>query len=167
MKAKSLQILLIIALIFINIGCDQSTKFLAKKHLNKSETVRVIDGYFILHYTENSGGFMSLFSSLPKTVRFFLLSFLPSIALALMLYYLIRQKDLPPAHLFSLSCLIGGGVSNIADRILFEHVVDFMNIGIGSIRTGIFNFADLSIMFGSVTLVLAAYSRERKREQTL
>lgn len=167
MKEKALRILIIIALISINIGCDQSTKFLAKKHLSRSDTVRVIDDYVILRYTENRGGFLSLFSSMPKTSRFLLLSVLPMIALALMSYYLIRNKNLSPAYLLALSCLIGGGISNVIDRIVCTHVIDFMNIGIGNIRTGIFNFADLSIMFGSIVIICAAYNRERKQREPL
>ena len=42
--------------------------------------------------------------------------------------------------------ILGGGLSNMWDRILHSgFVVDFMNLGIGSLRTGIFNVADMAI----------------------
>ena len=51
-------------------------------------------------------------------------------------------------QIIAYSFILGGGVSNIYDRLLYGSVVDFMNMGIGTLRTGIFNFADVSIMIG-------------------
>ena len=49
------------------------------------------------------------------------------------------------------------------DRILFGgYVTDFMNFGIGSLRTGILNFADMSITFGAILLIFVQYFKERK-----
>jgi signal peptidase II len=154
------RILLIILVISINIGCDQSTKYLAKKHLQGIDTVNVFDDYFVLHYTENRGAFLSLFSALPDTLRILLLLILPAIALVLMTCYVIYNQNLPRRYQISLSCLLGGGISNVMIDRMFNngHVIDFMNIGIGSIRSGIFNFADLSIVFGSCALLLFAYT---------
>jgi signal peptidase II len=50
--------------------------------------------------------------------------------------------------------IIGGGFSNLLDRLYNDGlVVDFMNAGIGPVRTGIFNLADVAIMAGSGMLV--------------
>ena len=47
--------------------------------------------------------------------------------------------------------MFGGGVGNLIDRVLFENgVIDFLNVGIGNLRTGIFNVADMAIMTGVV-----------------
>ncbi len=163
MKRNLLRILLIFLVISINIGCDQSTKFLAKRYLINAGTVQVIDNYFVLHYAENKGAFLSLFSTLPETFRFILLSVFPSIALMLLFYYIIQNKSFSRTYTFALCSILGGGISNVMIDRLFndQHVVDFMNIGIGGIRTGIFNFADLSIMFG-VAIILLMTIKERK-----
>ena len=53
------------------------------------------------------------------------------------------------------SLIFAGGASNLADRLLYDgYVVDFINIGIGSFRTGIFNIADVAITAGVVILLL-------------
>ncbi len=153
MKKPVLRILVIAVIISINIGCDQSTKYLAKKHLPRAATIQVIDSFFILHYAENKGGFLSLFSSLPKPFRLILLSILPLIFLFLMMYYLAVSRELSSSYTFALCCIIGGGLSNIADRLFNEYVVDFINVGIGGIRSGILNFADLSITMGAAMIV--------------
>ena len=166
MKRNAMRIFVIVFIISMNIGCDQSTKFLAKKYLNPSNYIQVIDDYFVLHYAENKGGFLSLFSTLPKIVRVIILSILPSIFLVLTTYYVFRNKNMSLVYLLALCSIIGGGLSNIADRFNNDYVIDFMNIGIGNIRSGIFNFADLSIMFGSFLVVLIVFKQRSKDKGT-
>jgi signal peptidase II len=166
MKKNALRIFVIVFIISMNIGCDQSTKYLAKKYLNPSNYIQVIDDYFVLHYAENKGGFLSLFSTLPKIVRIIILSIIPSIFLVLITYYVLRNKSMSLLYVLALCTIIGGGLSNIADRFNNDYVVDFMNIGIGDIRSGVFNFADLSIMLGSFLVLLLTFARSRKEKET-
>jgi signal peptidase II len=44
-------------------------------------------------------------------------------------------------------------MSNLADRMAIGSVIDFLNVGIGPVRTGIFNVADMAIMAG-IAMVL-------------
>jgi len=59
-------------------------------------------------------------------------------------------------QLAGLTLFVGGGVSNWLDRFFHGTVVDFLNIGIGPIRTGVFNVADVAIMCGAVIFLLGA-----------
>jgi signal peptidase II len=52
-----------------------------------------------------------------------------------------------------LALIVGGGVGNLIDRLNAGVVRDFIDIGIGSIRTGVFNLADLAITVGTVVVV--------------
>jgi signal peptidase II len=65
---------------------------------------------------------------------------------------------------------IAGGVSNWIDRVVHGSVVDFLNVGIGPIRTGVFNVADMAIMLGAVIVVIgfrrAAEGPSTKNEGT-
>ena len=60
---------------------------------------------------------------------------------------------------------VAGGLSNLVDRIAIGSVIDFLNIGIGPIRTGIFNVADVAIML-SMVLLLADRYRARRASAT-
>ena len=54
-----------------------------------------------------------------------------------------------------LACLLGGGLSNLIDRAYHQGAVsDFLNIGIGKLRTGVFNVADVLIMAGAFGLLI-------------
>jgi len=50
---------------------------------------------------------------------------------------------------------VAGGLSNLVDRIAMGRVIDFLNIGIGPFRTGIFNVADVAIMAGAAIMLIA------------
>jgi signal peptidase II len=54
---------------------------------------------------------------------------------------------------------IAGGTSNLVDRIARGNVVDFMNVGIGSLRTGIFNVADVALMVGVVLVAFRFHNK--------
>ncbi|OYT21003.1 MAG: hypothetical protein CCU26_03460 [Nitrospira sp. UW-LDO-01] len=61
------------------------------------------------------------------------------------------------------SLVLSGGLGNLVDRIINDgRVIDFMNIGIGSLRTGIFNVADVYITVGVVVLVFQSLQRPRR-----
>ena len=63
------------------------------------------------------------------------------------------------------ACLVlAGGASNWVDRLARGSVVDFMNVGVGPLRTGVFNVADVAIMIGVSMLVLARMSSIRSAE---
>lgn len=50
--------------------------------------------------------------------------------------------------------MLSGGLGNLLDRIMNDgRVIDFMNLGIGPLRTGIFNVADVCITIGVVLLI--------------
>jgi len=72
----------------------------------------------------------------------------------------IRQRwDRLPT--LGLALFVAGGASNWIDRVARGSVVDFLNIGVGSVRTGVFNVADVAIMLGAGVLVLAGVFKKR------
>jgi signal peptidase II len=60
-----------------------------------------------------------------------------------------------------LALFMAGGFSNLVDRVLRGSVIDFLNVGIGHLRTGVFNVADVAIMAGAALLTVDAI-RERQ-----
>ena len=83
-------ILLVIIIVMINIGCDQGTKYLARKNLLNKGTINVIHTFFILKYAENNGGFLSLGSDIPQPYKTIVLIIFPVIMITVLLIYLIK-----------------------------------------------------------------------------
>ena len=137
------------------IVCDQATKLITKRYFQPGAIFSFAGDMFRLQYAENTGAFLSLGSSLPESWRHITFTVLVGIFLAALLLYTIFSGTLPPRQCFCLSLLCGGGLSNLIDRIVYDgRVVDFLNVGIGPLRTGIFNVADVAIMAGTLLLVV-------------
>jgi len=142
-------------LLFVCVGCDQSTKYIAKHFLEGRQTLSYRGDIFRLIYTENTGAFLGLGAGMPEKLRFVLLVIMACILLIGFLIIVIRSKKLNSLAVSSSALIIGGGLGNMIDRITNNGaVIDFMNIGIGPFRTGIFNVADMAIMTGALMFAI-------------
>jgi signal peptidase II len=149
---KTLRWILLLVMIALNIGCDQVSKSIVRNKIDYDETISVIKNHFILTKVENTGAFLSAGNNLPNAVRFILLSLLPILVLGYGLFYVIYKANLPKPMQIGLCFLIGGGIGNVYDRLVYGSVTDFMHMDFGLFRTGVFNLADVSIMIGIGTL---------------
>ena len=149
------------------IGCDQSTKYTAKHYLEDQSGYSFIGDTFRLVYSENTGAFLGLGSSLPERVRTFLFSGLVAVFLLAFLIYVLRSSDVSKTGIIASALIISGGLSNLIDRLVNNGaVIDFMNLGIGSLRTGIFNVADMAIMLGAFLLLWYKNDAAQTNEKT-
>jgi signal peptidase II len=62
--------------------------------------------------------------------------------------------------------LIGGAIGNLIDRLLFGYVLDFIDVGVGSLRFWTFNIADAGISFGILILLIDTLWRSRSTVRT-
>ena len=149
--ARGAALLLLVA---TTIGCDRATKLLAAAELRGRPARAYLGGTLRLHYVENPGAFLGLGSSLPASLRWWLLTAGTAAAFAA-LVWTQRRVDFGATGRVGLSLVLAGGISNFWDRARDGAVVDFLNVGVGPVRTGIFNVADMAITLG-VLLVLVA-----------
>jgi signal peptidase II len=152
----SLGRLALLLLVVSTIGCDRLTKRLATAELRHGPTRSYLGDTVRLTYAENEGAFLGLGSSLPPGVRFWLLTAGSAAALAGLLW-LPRRARLGVAGLAGMSLVLAGGASNLWDRARVGAVVDFLNLGVGPLRTGIFNVADVAITAGVLLVLLATH----------
>lgn len=112
-----------------------------------------------IQYAENAGAFLSLGAELPEKARFLLFVGLVCPILLTGLAFAFRSERMVLAQKLGMILAVGGGIGNLIDRIAHGAVVDFVSLGIGPLRTGIFNLADVAITAG-LLLFLAAGARE-------
>ncbi|MBC7774553.1 MAG: signal peptidase II [Phycisphaerae bacterium] len=160
-KLKFLRYSLFLILITINIGCDQISKSMVRERLDYHEQIQLAGDHVLLTKVENTGAFLSLgddFSPLAKTL---LLNLLPAIAMLGLLFWLFQGR-MRLGMALGICCIIGGGIGNIFDRVAYGSVTDFLYIHVGLFRTGIFNFADVSITFGALFIIALGIWKGRK-----
>jgi signal peptidase II len=155
--ARWYRLTLVSLVLAATVGCDQATKQLAISQLRDEPAQSFLGGLFRLTYAENPGAFLSLGGSLPRPLRFALLTAGVGALLLAGLLYLVRSRRITRLHVVALALAVGGGLSNWYDRLVNDgRVVDFMILGIGPVRTGVFNVADVAIMGGVGLLFLGA-----------
>jgi signal peptidase II len=146
------------------IGCDRITKDAAIENLRHSEPVVLAGGVVHLEYAENPGAFLSLGDALQPGTRFWIFVIGASVMLAAIAAILARRANLSWTVFVSLSLILAGGLGNLFDRASAGYVVDFVQVGIGPVHTGIFNMADLAITSGVVALLLSGWRAHRSDE---
>lgn len=162
---KPTRTVFIIILIVANIAIDQISKFIVRAQVIPFSETEIIGDFFTLHNVENTGAFLGMGSDLNPTLKLILLLLLPIGVLGYVLYYIIKNKDLDSYSLIGFSCVIGGGIANVYDRIVYGSVTDFFHIDLGGIfRTGIFNVADMSVMFGMGLLIYSSFKSNKKEK---
>jgi len=150
---KRARFLLAVLIVVTGVSCDQATKQIAAQQLRGTLPISFMHDLVRLQYAENQGAFLGLGNSLSPELRFWLLTVATAVLLLGLAIFLIVQWRLPRLSFIALSCVLAGGLGNMIDRLVYDgSVIDFLNIGLGSLRTGIFNIADIAITGGVVLL---------------
>jgi len=140
-------------LLFVTVFSDQLTKYLARRILVSSVETSFLQGLVKFSLVENHGGFLGVIGNLPAGLRFFFLNVCVTLVLIACLAHLLWFAKKKSVTWIPLAFIIGGGLSNLLDRMISDGgVTDFIIIGTGYLQTGIFNLADVFILFGSFIL---------------
>ena len=140
--------------VFVCVLLDQGSKYLAFSLLEGKGVISLINDCLRFVLAENRGGFLSLGAAMSEDARSVVFIFATAIFLVLFSVYTFLDKKPSTITVVASSMIIGGGVGNLIDRISRDGaVIDFVNVGIGPIRTGIFNIADMAVLFGCILLI--------------
>jgi signal peptidase II len=147
----------------IMIALDQWTKILARdilKPLGHGKSHVVIENYFKLRYSENTGVAFGMLQTLPGGRL--ILTLVAVAAFALVLYY-IHKTD--PNHVrlqVALGLVGGGAIGNLIDRIAFGRVTDFIVWHVGVHEWPAFNIADAALVVGVALMALDMFRSEKQ-----
>lgn len=164
---KLVRAIVIIAIVMLNIGCDQLSKSIVRSHVEAYSSLRLLHGHFMLTRVENTGAFLSLGDQIPGFMHHILLSIIPAVFLIIGVWYLIRTTTLSNLSLVGICFMIGGGAGNVFDRIIHGSVTDFLYLDFPPLHTGVFNMADLSITTGVVIILIDLVKQRRKTPPNL
>ena len=131
---------------------DQLTKHIVASQVQLDDEVKVV-GPFSIHHVQNSGIAFGLFASATAIVIV-----LTVLAVAWMLGYFARSGARHPLLPVAVGLVIGGSVSNLADRVRLGHVIDFLDFRYWPA----FNLADTFIVVGVAVLLGALVAADRR-----
>lgn len=157
MKTKLLKIGLFIGILTFGIGCDQTTKEIAREQLAYQAPIHYFEGLFILTYYENTGAFLGMGENFSPFIKLIFLMLLP-LGLLFVITFHVLKSNFSALYFTGFCLMIAGGFGNLLDRYFDGFVVDFMHIRlVDGIMTGVFNFADVYITIGGILIFLQLY----------
>jgi len=147
---------LIAVLLLGCVGCDQASKHLVRSHIPLGYSESYLGDTLRLTHAENAGVFLSVGADLPRSVRIIAFQGVVGLIVLSLLWAALFARNLGTRGIVAFTFLAAGGLGNLLDRLAYEgRVTDFLNLGLGPIRTGIFNVADVVGALGAIVLLLS------------
>ena len=126
---------------------------IARVALHGADPTSLLGDTLRIQLALTAGAFLGVGGSLPEPWRSVLLLGGVSLVLLGVLAHALLSRHPSVWSVVGLALVFAGGASNLADRLMHGgHVVDFLNLGIGPLRTGIFNLADVALVGGVLLL---------------
>lgn len=153
------------ALFIVLLALDQVTKLMIKSKFVLHESIPVIDGFFNITYVLNPGAAFGILANLPETYRRGFFIIITIIAIAAIVYLMVKESHLK-LRAVSYTLILSGAVGNFIDRAYMGKVVDFLDVYIKNHHWPAFNVADSAISIGVFLLILDMlfFNKETKQE---
>lgn len=147
--------IIIVVVVFL----DQLTKMVVQSSCVLNQTIPFIAGVFDITYIHNYGAAFSIL----QNKQIFLIVFTSFAMLTIAVYVIKEKRKLLSAETIALAFIVGGGIGNLINRIMYGYVVDFLNIYI----LPVFNVADMSVCIGSALLIYSVLILEPKHNKSI
>lgn len=159
MKKTTLLVLIVAILV---IAMDQVVKYLVSTSLPLGGAWSPLPGpnsFFQIVHVPNTGVAFGLFKDLGAVFVI-----VPLIISGIILFYTRRLRADQTFMAVALGLTLGGALGNVIDRVRLGYVIDYFDIGVGTLRNAS-NFADWSIVLGVILLSVATLLEDRKQKQ--
>ena len=156
----SMRLLHWLAIALLIVLVDQFTKLLIIGSMQLGDS-RMVTDFFNIVRAHNSGAAFSFLADASGWQRWFFTG-LGSVA-AVFMVWLLRSHASEKLFCFAISCVLGGAVGNVIDRVLYGYVVDFWDFHWMAMHFPAFNVADSAITLGASCLILDEVLRVRRR----
>ena len=145
----------------IIIALDAVTKYVAELQLGDGEAVRIVGDWVRLHLVYNRGAAFGLHLGEHSRWIFLVIAVVAVVVLWRM------SREAPVGDRFrqlALGLVAGGAAGNLIDRVRSGRgVVDFLDVGIGTLRWPTFNVADIAVSCGAIALAVSLWREDARR----
>ena len=144
MKKYINAIVIILGVILI----DQLSKLFIQRSMELGDSIKVIEDLFYITSHRNSGAAWGMLEG--QMIFFYIMTV---IVLGLLMYLFMYEAHSRLMQ-YGIALIIGGAIGNFIDRVLYQHVIDFIDVYIGSYDFPIFNIADSALTIGVILLFI-------------
>lgn len=143
---------LIIAIVAITLLLDQVTKYIIASQMTIGQSIPIIDNFLYITSHRNAGAAWGIFQG--KMMFFYLITLAVIVVVMIWISRLNIKKD--KLLMIALALILGGALGNFIDRVLYQHVIDFIDTYIFGYDFPIFNIADSALCIGVALMALDA-----------
>ena len=144
------------------LAADQISKFYMADTVLDGYSEIILAPFFSLVRAWNTGVSFSLFNDW-GTLGVYILSGFAAAVVLLLLWFMYKEKSRLGQIAFGF--IVGGAIGNIADRVMYGAVFDFLDFHIGEHHWPAFNVADTFICTGAVLIFISEFLKNRKKEK--
>jgi len=139
---------------------DQASKRLIWEAFKDTGGTDLIGSLLRIRLSTNTGAVMGILSnSRPVLISVTVISIIA------LIYFAYRMRYAPMLKRVCLGLVLGGAFGNLIDRIATGKVVDFIDMGIGSLRWPTYNVADIAVTVGAAVLIAGfAFQKDQALE---
>ncbi|GAB4215117.1 MAG: signal peptidase II [Rhodoferax sp.] len=138
---------------------DQFTKVLVVGNYALGDSTSVTS-FFNVVRVHNSGAAFSFLAQAGGWQRWLFTGI--GVAAAVLMLWLLKKHAAQTLFAFAMASLLGGALGNVIDRLLYGHVIDFLDFYWRNWHFPAFNLADSAITLGVICLVLDELLRVRR-----
>ncbi len=147
----------------IILALDAMTKALAEALLLRTAPVDVVGEWVRLRLVYNPGAAFGLHVG-PYSRWIFLVVAVVAVVVLYRMSRTAEPKDL--LRQLALGLVTGGAAGNLIDRIRSHRgVVDFLDVGVGTIRWPTFNVADMAVSCGAIALAISLWREDTRKAE--
>lgn len=138
---------------------DQFSKVLILRHYQLGDSTFITE-FFNIVRVHNSGAAFSFLADASGWQRWFFTAL--GVVAALVITYLLRAHAAQKLFCLALSCILGGAIGNVIDRLLHGYVVDYFDFHWRNMHFPAFNVADSAITLGAILIIVDEIRRVRR-----
>ncbi len=131
---------------------DRAAKWTVAQNIAVNDSIPVIPGFRLTH-VQNRGAAFGLFADHPSEWKLTILVLFSLAAMSVVMFLLWKNSHTLTTTGIGLALILGGAFGNLWDRVANGHVVDFLDLYLGSYHWPAFNIADTGIVIGALLLV--------------
>ena len=148
-----------IGIAIIVVLADQLTKITMTRLLAYGQ-VEYVNHYVNLVMVYNKGAAFSFLSDQSGWQRYFFSAL--AAAVSIFIVWMLNRNANERLFCWSLSLILGGAIGNLIDRLVYGHVIDFLDVHVNAWHWPAFNVADSAITIGAALFVLDELRRTRR-----
>ncbi|NMM38814.1 MAG: lipoprotein signal peptidase [Glaciimonas sp.] len=138
---------------------DQLSKITITKLFTYGESLAVTP-FFNLVLAYNKGAAFNFLAAESGWQRYFFTAV--GVVAALVIIYMLRRHAGQRQFCWALALILGGAIGNVIDRIMYGHVIDFLDVYVAGWHWPAFNLADSAIFIGAALFILDELRRVNK-----